>query len=99
MGTYLNGNAVFYFPEFPYSGEIETSCLLHAIESWQHLENIGAISPIRQTVVITPNKRIASHSDLLNDFVIRKLEDSGVSIMFSSKMISIDKGNISLIFY
>lgn len=92
MGMYTHGTAVFYLPEFPFSGEIETSNMLMALDTFQHFENIGYASPLRNTIVVTPNDRLVSNSDLLNDYYIRKMEQYGVEVRYGQKMTAIDKG-------
>lgn len=95
MSHYTGGTAVFYLPEFPYSGEVESSNLLMSLELWHHFESIGAVSPKRKTILVTPNNRIISNSDLLNQFYLDKLAQYNVEIRYGEKMISIDKGRIS----
>ena len=92
MADYNHGTVVFYLPEFPFSGEIETSNMLMALDSFEHFEKIGWVSPIRKVVVATPNDRLVSHSSLLNDFYVKKLGEYGAEIRYGQKMTSIDKG-------
>jgi sulfide:quinone oxidoreductase len=90
MSYFTHGDAVFYLPEFPYSGEVETSNMLMSLELWQHLENIGNCSPLRQITVVTPNDRLISKSDKLNDFYLNKLAAHGANIVYGKRMTAIN---------
>jgi len=94
LTNFSNGTAVFYLPEFPYSGEVETSNLLLALDTFKHFMNIGQMSPLYHVVVVTANDRLISQSDLLNDFYVRKLEEYGVEVRYGQTMTAIDKGII-----
>lgn len=79
-------------PEFPFSGEVEASNLLLALDNFQAGKEIGWVSPLHNVTVVTPNDRLVSNSALLNDFYVRKLENYGATIMYGTKLLSIDKG-------
>ena len=93
MSYFYNGNAVFYLPEFPYSGEVETSNLLMSLDLWQHFENIGNASPLRNITVVTPNDRLISKSEKLNEFYLNKLAAHGVNILYGKRMTEVNDGN------
>jgi sulfide:quinone oxidoreductase len=92
MSLFTHGTAVFYLPQFPFSGEIEASNMLTFLDSIKHYEKIGWVSPLHNVVVVTPNDRIVSHSDLLNDYFTMKLEQYGVEVRYNTTMNSINKG-------
>lgn len=92
VGLFTHGTAVFYLPEFPFSGEVESSNLLLALDSFKHFENIGAVSPLHNVVVVTPNDRLVSNSELLNDYYLQKMEQYGVEVRYGQKLTAIDKG-------
>ena len=89
---FTHGTAVFYLPEFPFSGEVEASNLLLALDSMKFFEKIGYVSPLHNVVVVTPNDRLVSKSDLLNQYYIEKLESYGVEVRYGHSLTSIDKG-------
>lgn len=93
IDRFTHGTAIFYLPEFPFSGEVEASNLLLALESFKNYLNAGWVSPLYKVVVATPNDRIVSHSQLLNDFYLKKFEEYGVEVCYGTKMMSVDKGN------
>lgn len=93
MSYFYNGDAVFYLPEFPYSGEVETSNMLMSLDLWQHFENIGNASPFRSVTVVTPNDRLISKSDKLNEFYLNKLAQHGATIVYGKKLTAVNDRN------
>lgn len=85
-------------PEFPYSGEVESSNLLLALDTFKHFSNIGQVSCLYNVVVVTPNDRLVSNSDLLNDFFLKKMEEYGVEVRFGQSMTAVNKSKNFYIF-
>ena len=92
MSLFNHGTAVFYLPQFPFSGEIEASNMLTFVDSIKHFESIGWVSPLHNVVVVTPNDRLVSTSELLNDYYKNKLAEYGVEVRYGTSINSIDKG-------
>lgn len=86
---------MFYLPEFPFSGEVEAWNLLMALDTFRHFQNIGAVSPLHKIVVSTPNDRLVSHSELLNEYFMGKLEKYGAEVRLGQKMTAVDKGGLT----
>ena len=95
MTNFTCGTAVFYLPEFPFSGEIETSNLLLALDTFKHFVDIGQVSPLYNVVVVTANDRLVSQSDLLNEYYVRKMEEYGVEVRYGQTMTAVNKGEFS----
>jgi len=92
MSLFNHGNAVFYLPEFPFSGEIEASNMLTCLDSFKFFETIGWVSPLHNIILVTPNDRIVSNSDLLNNYYEKKLEQYGVEVRYNTSLNAINKG-------
>lgn len=54
-----NGDAYFYIPPFPFSGEVETYNFIFNIKMWMLQETQGLVSPNRTIRIINANDRFS----------------------------------------
>ena len=63
-----------------------------ALQTWKHYEDLGIVSPKRETIVISANDRLISKSSKLNDYYLQKLQEYGVKIQYNQKLTRVNKG-------
>lgn len=56
IATFETGDAYYYIPPFPFSGEVETYNFLFSEGIWKKDEKWGTVSPIRKLRVLNANQ-------------------------------------------
>lgn len=97
MELFEHGDAFFYIPPFPFSGEVESYNFLYALDIWKKGEKSGVVSPCRSATIINANSKFCSTSDKLNEFILKELEKFDVKILYNTKLASVDKDNRKIV--
>ena len=92
-----HGNAFFYIPPFPFSGQGESYNFLYALQVWKNGVESAVVSPVNTVNIVNANSEFCEHSQKLNEFIKKELENFDVNVMYNTKLVSVNKDNRKLV--
>lgn len=85
IGTFETGDAYYYIPPFPFSGEVETYNFLFSEAIWKKDERLGMVSPIRKLRILNANQSFSNDSQI-DEFIKTKAEKLGIEVIYGATL-------------